>query len=89
MAKTGGSAFPTVEANCEEALGSSGMTLRDYFAANVKARYDFSQRYAEDMLGRPMPEYASQPHDNAQFWAEFRALMRGIEADAMLAERAK
>jgi hypothetical protein len=34
---TGGSAFPTLEANYESTWADSGMTLRDYFAAQMLA----------------------------------------------------
>lgn len=35
MSDTGGSAFPTLEANYETKWADSGMTLRDYFAAKA------------------------------------------------------
>lgn len=69
---------------------SAGMTLRDYFAAKADLDLDeCSVLYATGILGRGMPDFAAYPAENAAFWAEFRAKMRYIEADAMLAERAK
>ncbi|CAG2132211.1 hypothetical protein [Cupriavidus numazuensis] len=62
----------------------SGMTLRDYFAANADIEPEIGVKYAETLLGRAMPDYAADPLANAIFWADARACLRYIEADAML-----
>lgn len=65
-----------------------GMSLRDYFA--VHAQIDSEEvgvRYAEAIVGRDMPDFAADPIANSTFWADYRARMRYIEADAMLAAR--
>ncbi|MNF74936.1 hypothetical protein D3C84_569830 [compost metagenome] len=67
-----------------------GLSVRDYFAANVQLFFDdYSVTYAAGVVGRDMPDYAASPLENAKFWGEFRARMRFIEADAMLAARTK
>ncbi|QZP24166.1 hypothetical protein [Pseudomonas mosselii] len=95
---TGGPAFPvsydhqTFEPrHFDEAKRlMSGMTLRDYFAAHTAEVSDeIGIQYAEKIVGRKMPDFAAMPLDNAAFWAEYRAIMRYIEADAMLAARVK
>ncbi|MNO64673.1 hypothetical protein D3C76_554080 [compost metagenome] len=97
--ETGGPAFPVADydhqvfqpENVEEVRRDlSGMTLRDYFAAKADLDLDeYTVLYATGILGYGMPDYAAFPVENAAFWAAFRAKMRFIEADAMLAERAK
>ncbi|WP_137188317.1 hypothetical protein [Pseudomonas asiatica] len=94
---TGGPAFPvnydhqTFEpSHVDEAKRlMSGMTLRDYFAAQVDVSDEVGVRYAEAIVGRAMPDFASAPLDNIAFWADYRAISRYIEADAMLAARVK
>lgn len=88
----GGPAFPaqptqhiapgvTIESN-------NGMTLRDYFAAHTTVELEgYGVGYAEEVVGRKMPDFATDPLANAKFWAEFRARMRFIEADAMIRAR--
>ena len=64
------------------------MTLRDYFAAHTAITLDdYGVPYASSIVGRGMPDFASDPLGNQLFWAEFRARMRYAEADAMLAAR--
>lgn len=78
---TSGPALPT--ANYD-----TGMSLRDYVATIVVL--DLSHAaipYVEFIMGRPIPEYQSNPIGNAVFWADFRAKMRYIEADSMLRTR--
>lgn len=103
--ETGGPAFPTQINNSgitpikgfngEEIKPQTfsaypGMTLRDYFAAHsAEVSDEISIQYAEKIVGRKMPDFAAMPLDNAAFWAEYRAIMRYIEADAMLAARVK
>lgn len=94
---TGGPAFPVAydhqtfnPSHVDEAKRlMSGMTLRDYFAARVDVSDVTGVRYAEEIVGRAMPDFASAPLDNIAFWADYRAISRYIEADAMLAARAK
>lgn len=67
----------------------AGMSLRDYFMAHAHMpdmQSDPDAEYAEAIVGRECP-LSDNPIENAKFWAEYRAIMRGIEADAMLAER--
>lgn len=102
--ETGGPAFPTQINNSgitpikgfngEEIKPQTfsaypGMTLRDYFAARVDVSDEVGVRYAEAIVGRAMPDFASAPLDNIAFWADYRAISRYIEADAMLAARVK
>ena len=88
--ENGGPAFPctpesSVRMNGE---GGSGMTLRDYFATHTSIDHDeVGVRYAAAIVGRDMPDFAADTLGNSAFWAEYRARMRYIEADAMLAAR--
>jgi len=84
---TGGPAFPVPGLQDDESF--NGMTLRDYFAAQVDVSDEVGVRYAEAIVGRAMPDFASAPLDNIAFWADYRAISRYIEADAMLAARVK
>lgn len=84
---TGGPAFPVPGLQDDETF--NGMTLRDYFAAQVDVSDEVGVRYAEAIVGRAMPDFASAPLDNIAFWADYRAISRYIEADAMLAARVK
>lgn len=72
-----------------QASGIHSVTLRDYFAARVDVSDEVGVRYAEEIVGRAMPDFASAPLDNIAFWADYRAISRYIEADAMLAARVK
>jgi hypothetical protein len=65
-----------------------GITARDYFATHTTVELEgYGVGYAEDIVGRKMPDYATHPRANAEFWAEFRARIRYMEADAMLKAR--
>lgn len=89
---TSGPAFPVTLPSGESYQGHlphDGMTLRDYFAAQVDVSDEVGVRYAEAIVGRAMPDFASAPLDNIAFWADYRAISRYIEADAMLAARVK
>ena len=71
----------------------SGMTLRDYFAANVDVPDDIGW-VATALMGECPPKWSSdfdveQCLVCAKWWAMCRAKYRLMEADAMLAERAK
>lgn len=72
-----------------EAVG--GMTLRDYFMANLPDEVeDYGPRAKESIVGRPMPtEKPDGLRAVLEFEAEFRAKWRAIRADAMLKERAE
>ena len=71
-----------------KANAMQGMSLRDYFAAHAAIDHDeVGVRYAAAIVGRDMPDFAADPLGNSAFWAEYRARMRYIEADAMLAAR--
>ena len=62
--------------------------MRDYFAVHAAIDHDaVGVRYAAAIVGRDMPDFAVDPLGNSAFWAEYRARMRYIEADAMLAAR--
>ncbi len=80
-------AFPVT--NCQD-HEFTGLTIRDYFAVHAcNVSDDVGVRSAEKIVGRPMPDFASLPLGNSIFWADYRAIMRYIEADAMLAARVK
>jgi hypothetical protein len=84
----GGQAFPLGASEYAGHGPQAGMTLRDFFAANaVLDLEEYTVMYATGILGRGMPDYAAYPLENAAFWAEFRAKMRFIEADAMIEVR--
>ncbi|WP_446903033.1 hypothetical protein [Burkholderia sp. YIM B11467] len=93
--KRGGPAFPIADPfalnprdQAEMERLASGMTLCDYFATHIDVHLEeYSVGYAETIVGRKMPDYATDPTENAAFWAEFRATMRYIEASAMLRAR--
>jgi hypothetical protein len=90
--KDGGQAFPHDYVN-EKGWPDfeAGMTLRDYFATHAQAAAsaadDIDFEFAEKMLGRECPDWDKDPIGNATFWADLRAKMRYIEADAMLRAR--
>lgn len=89
-AESGEGAFPLGANEYGGHYSEYGMSLRDYFAAHSPEVSDeIGIQYAEKIVGRKMPDFAAMPLENAAFWAEYRAIMRYIEADAMLAERAK
>jgi hypothetical protein len=86
----GGSAFPCHFNPRPDTLNEApqGMSLRDYFAVNAAVCLDdYGVPYASSIVGRGMPDFASDPLGNQLFWAEFRARMRYAEADAMLVAR--
>lgn len=84
--ETGGAAFP--QSGFGQWAPEGGATLRDYFATHADIDHDeVGVRYAAAIVGRDMPDFAAAPLGNSAFWAEYRARMRYIEADAMLAAR--
>lgn len=86
---TGGPAFPFEGGDNNGMQPGYGMDLRDYFAAQVEVSEEVGVRYAEAIVGQAMPDFASDPLGNVKFWAAFKASIRYIEADAMLAARVK
>lgn len=83
----GGSAFPCAETQYSDS--TPGMTLRDYFVAHVEVELDIPIKEAELIAGRPCPGWQADYIGNIKFWAEVEAIVRGIKADAMIAERNK
>lgn len=66
-----------------------GMTLRDYFAINadIGNMDELSMELGESLLSRKCPCFKDDPVGLLVWWAEYRAKMRYIEADAMLEAR--
>lgn len=83
-ANNGGPAFPEAGLsglpNGEFIHGQAGMTLRDYFAAKADMAPYNPRQALESKLDRPV---------TIAELADYIAKIRHIEADAMLAERAK
>ena len=71
--------------------GEPGMSLRDYFAAhaNIGNVDELTPQIGTAVLGRVCPDWAVDARGCWVWWAEFRAALRFIEADAMLQERDK
>jgi hypothetical protein len=70
--------------------GHPGMTLRDYFAthADIGNVDGLPLSWGERLLGRKCPECnPAAPRPCLQWWADYRAAMRYMEADAMLKAR--
>lgn len=88
-AHNGGPAFPVPGLQNDEDF--NGMTLRDYFAvhADIGDVDQLSQQIGASLTGRPCPDWAIEPHGCLSWWAEYRAIVRYIEADAILKERTK
>lgn len=83
----GGPIHPGTEANGLNS-GWSGMSLRDYFAthADIGSVDELSVSWGEAILGRACPLSADKLACY-RWWADYRAAMRYMEADAMLAAR--
>jgi argininosuccinate lyase len=84
---TGGPAFPREDYQTNGnngKLGQEGMTLRDYFAA--KADIPWREAY-EHAIGRLSNEGTYLGEVPFEEMAKSRALLRYIEADAMLKAR--
>ena len=82
----GGSAFPVPT---DRAI--DGMTLRDYFAANITVPEDLGWG-ADGLMGGPPPNWSSkgdyeQSLKCVAWWAEAEAKYRYMRADAMLKAR--
>lgn len=67
-----------------------GMSLRDYFATHcdIGDVDQLSVHVGAGLLGRNPPLPHDDPLGCMQWWAEYRARLRYIEADAMLKARA-
>jgi len=94
--KDGGPAFPRTQWTGSDKNSAhrdvAGMSLRDNFISNMHnegVESDYAVELKEALLGREMPSYVNDPRGFFQFEAEFRATWKGIQADAMLAERDK
>ncbi len=85
----GGPAFPILERGGQGLeLSCVGMSLRDYFATHADIG-DFDQlslSWGEKLLGRACPDRET-PIACFQWWADYRAALRYMEADAMLRAR--
>lgn len=81
---TGGQAFPTSNPGYDQ-----GMTLRDYLAINadIGSVDELSMGLGERLLSRQCPSFKDDPAGLLLWWAEYRAKLRYIEADAMLEAR--
>lgn len=64
-------------------------TLRDWFAGHVDVEIDIPIAQAEQIAGRKCPSWQTDYLGNVKFWAEIDAIVRGIYADAKIAERNK
>ena len=85
----GGPAFPvvpTMEGAGQWGYAYPGMTLRDWFAgmADVTNIQADSVGTVEKILGMPCP---IDPVEKIRWQFDFLAMMKGMFADAMLAER--
>lgn len=84
----GGPAFPQdLQGRRGDDPQLQGMTLRDAFAISIKAPSDYAPKFAEKVIGKPMPEWHIDPIGTIAFWAEFNATVRYMEADAMIKAR--
>lgn len=66
---------------------NGGMTLRDYFAVHSGIGDEIPVSLAGALMHREPPAYKDDPEANAIYWAEVRARLRYIDADAMLRAR--
>ena len=89
----GGPAYPKVPDEIRN--GSSGMSLRDYFAASVTVPDGMSLSWAVALLGRKPPEakfgedIAVHLGEAINYWADVSAAYRYLHADAMLSARSR
>jgi hypothetical protein len=91
----GGPAFPVTEVFDDRRgevtqYGSTGMTLRDYLAVNCDIGNvdELTVSVGGRLLGRSLPDIVSDAQGALRWWADYRAALRYIEADAMLKARA-
>ncbi len=66
-----------------------GLTLRDYFAvhADIGDVDELSVPVGVILLGRDVPEFKKDQAGCYEWWAEYRAKLRYMEADAMMKAR--
>lgn len=89
----GGPAFPAPElgaANFNDRSAYPGMSLRDFFAANVhpdQDDMDWADTIKAAIVGRYAPDYSIDPVGWAQWIADWRAAWKYMQADAMLTAR--
>jgi len=88
MYDSSGPAFP-VPIGVDIDIARAGMTLRDWFAGQVDVSGDYCSHIMEAVVGRKSPTWGDDPIGYLKYTAEFEAALRGIKADAMLAEREK
>ncbi|MDR5801159.1 hypothetical protein [Caballeronia sp. LZ001] len=95
---TGGPAFPvstkmddiTGEFGHQDGMSTwqfGGMTLRDYFAVHSNLGDEIPVRLAMSLMNAAPPDYTADPVANSMYWAEVRARLRYMDADAMLRAR--
>ncbi|MEY2875855.1 MAG: hypothetical protein RLZZ373_3226 [Pseudomonadota bacterium] len=84
----GGPAFPNECA--DTAHGRAGMSLRDYFATHcdIGDMEQLSLSAGVTLLGPEHPP-ATEMMGKLRWWADYRAALRYMEADAMLKAREK
>lgn len=90
----GGPAFPCQPVMIEGVLrwpsesDFGGMSLRDYFAANVAiSDDDYPDSGSSEIVGRERPDCHDSPLGWLKWYADLDAIIRGIKADAMIRER--
>lgn len=68
---------------------AEGMSLRDYFATHCELGNpdNYSVQFGESLLGRLLPALGRV--EQLTWWADYRAAMRYLEADAMIRAREK
>lgn len=84
----GGPAFP-LHPDIRDDEPHAGMSLRDYFATHcdIGDVDQLSVHFGVGLLGRHPPMPHDDPLGCMQWWAEYRACLRYIEADAMVKAR--
>lgn len=92
---TSGPAFPVLHVYTDrdgevDSRSDEGMSLRDYFAvhADIGDVDQLTMTTGVRLLGRNCPLMQADTKACLEWWAEYRARLRYIEADAMLKERA-
>ena len=81
--------FPTDEQNHDGKLYHyQDMTLRDYFIAHVDlGDVNITVEEAKALTGEDYPNWRTDYMNSLKYWAKVEAILKGIKADAMLAER--
>ena len=90
-ANDGGAAYPQMDAEPGFNASERGMSLRDWFAGTLQLTSDDfpgNMDSAQKLVGRELPPHGSI--EEVLAWRyELEAKIRGMKADAMLAEREK